>query len=186
MAKRYEDWAVETAWTTLAELDQRKWKAYMEADMTFLMGYASCDQFAEAALVLRGVEGDGLAEKLAADDAEDNFVLPVSLECIADTCPPVCQGTGRRSSRRACPGDGDTVDFRLCAKGYRGTMLCLGGSYPGEQCDNPLGDTHPDRCRYYLGQSQAGQVWCKHPRAVSAPDMGRQEDHMAVLQTIWR
>ena len=178
MTKSYEDWAVESAWATLAELDQSEWEAYMDADLTFLMGYASCDQFAEAALILRQVEGNGLAEKLAADDAEERFVPPVDLLCIADT--------PRAEPRdEACPSDGDTVDFRLCAKGYRGTMLHVGsGSYPGERFDNPLGDTDPDRCRHHLGQSEAGQVWCNHPRAVSAPEHQRQEDHMTLLQTM--
>ncbi|MBC8446522.1 MAG: hypothetical protein H8D78_02120 [Chloroflexi bacterium] len=167
----YDDQTIEAAWLTLADLGQREWEAYVDADLTFLMGYASCDRFAEAALILRQVEGNGLGEKLAADEATASFVPPVCLVCIADTCP----------------GDGDMVDFRLCAKGYRGAMLHVGsGSYLGEWADNPLGDTHPDRCRHYLGQSEAGEVWCNHPRATSAPDVAQQEAYMATLREVWR
>ena len=156
----------EIAWRTLAELDQEAWARYMEADITFLEGYASCDRFAEAALILRRAEGDGLAEKLAADDAEDDFVPPVSLACIADTCPR----------------DGEMVDFRLCAYGFRGTMLHLGAA-SGE--DDPFGDSHPNHCPHYLGQSESGQVWCDHPDAVSAPDRERHKTYMECLRAVW-
>jgi len=170
MNKR-DDQAVEAAWLTLAGLDQREWEAYVDADVTFLMGYASCDRFAEAALILRRLEGDGLAEKLAADDAEADFAPPVCLQCIADTCPL----------------DGEMVNFRQCASGYRGTMLHVGsGSYPGEEADNPLGDTPPDRCRRYCGQFEAGQVWCDHPGAASVPDHERQATYMECLREVWR
>jgi len=152
MTKRYEDWAVETAWATLAELDQSEWAAYMDADLTFLMGYASCDQFAEAALILRQVEGNGLAEKLAADDAEERFVPPVDLLCIADTpraeprdeaCPP----TGTRKTSGYVPR---AIGARCCT--------------PGEGATRGSGSTTPSATPT---PTAAGITWANRRRARS-------------------